>query len=60
MVGFDYRIDQQVNRPKMWWKNELSAVLKAGGSRKVRSGETFAKDKNGTLLFEVYANVEAS
>lgn len=55
--GFDYRKGKPMARTRPEWRDELLAVIKAGGFRRVENGETFAHDKNGTLLFEAYANI---
>jgi hypothetical protein len=58
--GFDYRLvepDAIRRESTATWRAELREVLANGGRRMVVSGETWAKDAQGKLLFEVYGNV---
>lgn len=54
--GFDYRLQQKVAHSRQEWAALLSSVA----FRRVEKGETFAHDSRGTLLFEVYANIQPS
>lgn len=64
--GFDYRIQKPVRRSRKEWIADLTAMVKAGGKRRVEEGETFAhqqvevviNDKKTTelqLAWECYA-----
>lgn len=53
--GFDYRLQRPVAMTRRAWLDQLRAVLKAGGRRRVDAGETFAHGRDALLVFEVYA-----
>lgn len=57
MKGFDYRTQQALDLPSKQWRLEMEGALAEGGKRRVRDGETFVKDAQGTILFEVYGNL---
>lgn len=54
--GFNYVTQQAEAHSRQEWAARL---LKAA-HRRVEKGETFAHDEHGVLLFEVYANIQAS
>lgn len=57
--GFDYRVHLPAQLTRTQWREEIARALAAGGRRRVEAGETFIHDKDGTLLFEVYYNIDA-
>lgn len=60
--GFDYRIGKQVEHTRAGWREEMLAIVRAGGFRSIVDGETwvYQMNKHGphTLAFEVYANIK--
>lgn len=54
--GFDYRTQKKEAYSRQEWASELMKAPR----RRVEKGETFAHDERGTLLFEVYANIQTS
>lgn len=57
MKGFDYTVPQELDQPPAAWRERINQVIADGGHRRVEHGETFAHDKRGALLFEVYGNI---
>lgn len=61
MKGFDYRDRSADNigtdKSVAKWRELMQAAIAEGGTRRVVNGETFVKDAQGELLFEVYGNV---
>lgn len=57
--GFDYRTQKPAQRTRAEWREDLRAVIKAGGQRRAENGETFAHGKDGLIVFEVYAILPA-
>jgi hypothetical protein len=55
--GFDYRTQQVRSLPASEWRDELQAVIRKGGRRRVEAGETFATIPGLGIQFEVYANI---
>lgn len=55
--GFDYHKHDVAQLTRREWQERLRAVLASGGKRRVELGDTFAHDKSGKLLFEVYGNI---
>jgi hypothetical protein len=39
--GFDYRIQKPLKLTRKQWREQLAAVVKIGGKRRVENGETF-------------------
>ena len=57
--GFDYRTGQPAEYTRAEWRKELRAVIDGGGFRTTHEGETFAHNRAGRIVFEVYAVLPA-
>lgn len=57
--GFDYRTGLEREAPLREWRAEVTDAVVHGARRRVENNETFVHGRDGTLLFEVYANVSA-
>lgn len=57
IIGFDYRMQKQVEHSRAEWRDELTKTVHRGGFRRHEHGETFGHDAKGLIEFEVYANI---
>jgi hypothetical protein len=57
LSGFDYTVPAAVEHDSRKWRERMAAVVADGGFRRVESGETFAHDRSGRIVFEVYATL---
>lgn len=55
--GFDYKTGKATAETLSEWRSRMAPILKDGGKRRVEKGETFVHDRNGVMVFEVYANI---
>lgn len=55
--GFDYRSGQSQTMTLRQWREQLDAIVAAGGHIKREGGETWALSLAGTMVIEVYARV---
>lgn len=57
MKGFNYTTGAEFDLPVAQLREELQSIVDAGGYRLVENGETFAKGKDGRIIWEAYGNV---
>jgi hypothetical protein len=57
LLGFDYRLQKQVEHSRKEWREELHKVVSHGGRRRHEHGETFGHNAKGLIEFEIYDNV---
>lgn len=52
--GFDYTTQQQVSKELTAWQELQTEVLAKGGTRRTQKGETFLRNKQCLIVYEIY------
>lgn len=57
MRGFNYVTQAEFDLPVAQLREEMKAIIKSGGFRRVENGETFVHGSDGAIVWEAYGNV---